>query len=64
LAEAAGHHAQPEICYHSHFYRDEEALVQWFDAFHDPLWISKTIPRERVETFSSAAGGVLCDGAA
>jgi hypothetical protein len=63
LGDAAEHHAQPEVCDHLHFYRNEEPLVQWFDAFHDPLWISKAIPRERVQMFCSELGGVLSDGA-
>lgn len=64
LSEAASHHAEAEICDHLHFYRGQEALVQWFDAFSDPLLVSKVVPRERVERFASAVGGVLSDGAA
>ena len=63
LSEAASHHAEPEICCHVHFYRGQEALVQWFDAFLDPLLVSKAVARERVEHFASAVGGVLSDGA-
>ena len=64
LSEAASHHAEPEICDHLHFYRGQDALVQWFDAFLDPLLVSKSVARERVERFASAVGGVLSDGAA
>jgi len=64
LSEAASHHAEPEICCHVHFYRGQEALVQWFDAFVDPLLISKAVARERVERFASAVGGAVSDGAA
>jgi hypothetical protein len=64
LAKAAAHHAEPEICSHLHFYRDVEPLAQWFDAFDDPLLVSKVIPRERVEDFARAAGGELTDTAA
>ena len=64
LSEAASHHAEPEICDHVHFYRGQEALVQWFDAFSDPLLVSKSVARERVERFTSAVGGALSDGAA
>ncbi len=60
LAEAASHHAEPEVCDHVHFYRGQEALVQWFDAFADPLLVSNSIPRERVERFAAAVGGILC----
>ena len=64
LSEAASQHAEPEICNHIHFYRDENALVQWFDAFSDPLLVSKLVPFERVERFASAVGGTVLDGAA
>jgi hypothetical protein len=64
LAEAAAHHAEPEICTHLHLYRDDEPLVQWFDAFDDPLLVSKAVPREAVERFCDTVGGVLSDGAA
>ena len=64
LSEAASHHAEPEICDHLHFYRDQEALVQWFDAFSDPLLVSKSVARERVERFASFVGGTVSDGAA
>ena len=64
LAEAASHHAEPEVCDHVHFYRGQEALAQWFDAFSDPLLVSKSIARADVEQFASAVGGALSDGAA
>jgi hypothetical protein len=64
LSEAASHHAEPEVCTHVHFYRGQEALVQWFDAFLDPLLVSKSVARERVEQFASVAGGAVSDGAA
>ena len=62
LAETAERHAAAEICCHVHFYRDGEPLLQWFDAFDDhPLWVSKSIPRERVEVFCLAVGGTLSE---
>ena len=63
LSERASNHAEPEICDHVHFYRDQEALLQWFDAFSEPLLISKAVARERVERFASAVGGALSEGA-
>jgi len=61
LSEASSNHAEPEICDHVHFYRGQEALVQWFDAFSDPLLVSKSVARERVERFVSAVGGALSE---
>ncbi len=63
LAEAAAHHAEPEICSHLHLYRELEPLVLWFDAFDDPLVVSKAISRDRVDQFCSDTGGVLSDAA-
>jgi hypothetical protein len=62
FADAATRHAEPEICCHLHFYRDAEPLAQWFDAFSDPLLVSKTISRELVEHFCRETGGELRDG--
>ena len=59
LADAAAHHAEPEVCDHVHFYRGQEPLTEWFDAFLDPLRVSNAVPRERVERFAAAAGGAL-----
>lgn len=64
LAEAASKHAEPEICDHVHFYRGQEALVQWFDAFSDPVLVSKSVAHEQVERFASAVGGALSESAA
>ena len=64
LAEAASHHAEPEVCDHVHFYRGQEVLAQWFDAFVDPLLVSRSVPQERVERFAVAVGGSVVEGAA
>ena len=64
LSKAASHHAEPEICCHLHLYRGQEPLVHWFDAFSDPLLVSKSVGRERAEQFASAVGGAVSDGAA
>jgi hypothetical protein len=61
LADAARHHAQPEICDHLHLYRQDEPLAQWFDAFVDPFLVSKTVSRERLQEFARLTGGALAD---
>jgi hypothetical protein len=63
LSEAARHHAGPEICSHVHFYRDGEPLLHWFDAFNDPIIVSKAVSPEQLERFCIETGGVLSDGA-
>ena len=59
LSAAAAHHAELEICTHIHVYRNGEALLQWFDAFIDPVLISRIISIEVVEQFCASVGGVL-----
>ena len=59
LAEIATSLAEPEICYHLHVYRSDEPLLQWFDAFSDPLAVSRNVSRERVEQFCIETGGTL-----
>jgi hypothetical protein len=61
LSEAAAHHAEPEICDHLHVYFGHEPLVNWFDAFAEPLLVSRTIARDTVEQFCGDVGGVLSD---
>ena len=53
------HLAEPEVCTHLHFYRGQQPLAQWFDAFADPLLVSTAISREQVERFAAAVGGSL-----
>src|SRR5438874_2376635 len=59
LSEAAACHAEPEICYHVHLYRNDEPLVQWFDAFDDPMLVARSVPRPQIERFCSEVGGVI-----
>ena len=61
LADAAVHHAEPEVCDHVHFYRGQEVLAQWFDAFSVPLLVSTSVARADVEQFALAVGGNLID---
>jgi hypothetical protein len=63
LSEAAPRHAEPEICDHLHIYVEAEPLVTWFDAFTEPVFVSKAIARDRVEQFCHDVGGVLSDHA-
>lgn len=51
LAEVAEHCAAPELCDHLHVYDREGVLVQWYDAFSDPVYVSKRVPVERLEVF-------------
>ncbi|HEX3233637.1 MAG TPA: hypothetical protein VHR41_05540 [Gemmatimonadales bacterium] len=64
IADLATRHAVPELCSHLHFYRQEEPLANWFDAFDDPFLISRTIPRERVDQFCTALAATVSEASA
>lgn len=51
LAEVAEHRAAAELCYHLHVYDRAGVVLQWFDAFSDPLYVSKRVPVERLDAF-------------
>lgn len=46
--------AGPEVCEHLQVYREDELLLQWFDAFSEPLYVSKSVPRDQLDWFCSA----------
>ena len=46
---------QPAI--HVHVHDGAKVLLEWHDAFEDhPMYVSTTLPRERVEAFAAAMG--------
>jgi hypothetical protein len=54
LAELTEHCAAPEICDHLHAYRGDEVLLQWYDAFSGPLYVSRLVSQDRLERFCAA----------
>ena len=55
LASLTEHCAEPELAIHCHVYRDREVLIQWCDAFSDPMFVSK-------QRFSEGSVQALCAG--
>jgi hypothetical protein len=51
LADQAEGTAYPEICTHLHVYASGRVLVQWYDAFSAPCYVSKRLPEERLRVF-------------
>jgi hypothetical protein len=43
-----------EIAFHLHAYCEGKVLLQWYDAFTDPLYLSADIAEEAVEDFCAA----------
>ena len=56
LATLARHHAEPEVCDHFHAYQNGHGLLQWYDAFSDPLLVEETIAEAAVQHFCSKLG--------
>ena len=51
LAAVCEHCAYPEICDHLHVYDNDSVLLQWYDAFSQPLWVSKRVSGGAMEAF-------------
>jgi len=45
-----------EICSHLHVYRDRRVLLEWYDAFFQPLELSRDIPESKVAEFCQHLG--------
>lgn len=56
LARLVEHHPTPEIAIHIHAYRRTRVLLEWHDAFFDPLGISRDIRADRVAEFCQRLG--------
>jgi len=56
LADLTEHCAAPEVCDHLHAYTGSEVLLQWYDAFSEPLYLSKLVSQGHVERFCAALG--------
>ena len=52
LAELTRSCASPELAIHFHVYRDQTVLLEWHDAFGQPMLLSSQFPEERVRTFA------------
>ena len=51
LAEIMERHATPEVAVHIHVYKDNKILLQWYDAFDDPMYISDAVDEEKIRQF-------------
>jgi hypothetical protein len=51
-----GHHAEPELAVHFHVYRNDTVLLEWHDAFSQPMLMSGAIPQETVKVFADKIG--------
>jgi hypothetical protein len=51
LAKIAQNYAEPVVAIHFHVYKDKRVLLEWHDAFSDPMLISKEIPEDKIKAF-------------
>ncbi len=51
LADFTECHATPEIAMHIHAYVGNQVLLEWHDAFTQPLRLSRTLPEQNVRRF-------------
>jgi len=56
LAQLSEHHAEPELLTHLFLYRDHDPLLEWYDAFADPILVSPSVPEEAVSGLASELG--------
>jgi hypothetical protein len=51
LAKLAENYATPEVAIHFHVYKNRKMLLMWYDAFFDPLYISREISEDKIRNF-------------
>jgi len=56
LAAIMEHHAEPELAIHFHVYEDATVLLEWHDAFSQPMLIDGSFAEEMVKSFASIFG--------
>ena len=41
----------PQVAVHIHVYKDDNLLIQWYDAFFDPIFVSLDLPEDKIKIF-------------
>jgi hypothetical protein len=59
LAELMRLRAYPELASHYHIYHDSSVLLEWYDAFTQPMALSAELTEEKIRTFAERLG-LLC----
>lgn len=52
LAELTRSCASPEVAIHFHVYRTQTVLIEWHDAFDQPMLLSGELPEQKIRTFA------------
>lgn len=56
LAKIMECHAAPELAIHFHVYRDDSVLLEWHDAFSQPMLLSRRISEDQVKALADRLG--------
>jgi hypothetical protein len=48
------------LCWHFHAVTHERVLIEWWDAFSEPVLLSDVFSPEDVETLCRGVGGEIC----
>ena len=56
LSEIMEHHAEPELAIHFHVYQHGKVLIEWHDAFSQPMLITGEISEDRIKEFTQRLG--------
>ncbi len=59
LADLAERCAEPELAVHFHAYRDGEVLLEWHDAFTQPMLLAASLDENTVREFATALGATF-----
>lgn len=57
LSALAQRHAQPEIAIHIHVYKAGQVILEWYDAFDDPIYLASTVAESAVAKFAAKCEG-------
>ena len=53
LAEIAEHHAEPELAVHFHVYCEQKIILEWHDAFAQPMLLAGTLGEGKVKVLAN-----------
>jgi hypothetical protein len=56
LAELMRSRVSPELAVHFHVYRDQTVLLEWYDAFDQPIRLTGMFPEDQVRLFAERLG--------
>jgi hypothetical protein len=56
LATIMQHHATPELAIHFHVYVKDNIILEWHDAFSQPMLMHGSITEEKVKAFADKIG--------